>query len=144
MIIFSISGMSWHITVVESLAPSSETNQTDPMIKTDYYVSLMESQCKQDPEAVGAITREVLLLHKKNNPHMREYWLRSDQASCYKSDRLMIPLWSMNETGELGNAKIKGYIFSEAGAGKSKCDQVCFLKLSFVSNLKFIFLRCPP
>ena len=116
--------MSWHITVIESLAPKSETNKEEPMIKTDYYVSIMSEQCRQDSKAVAAITKEILLLHKKNNPHMKQYWLRSDQAGCYKSDKLIIPLWSMSQVGELDDASVMGYIYSEAGAGKSKCDQV--------------------
>ena len=43
---------------------------------------------------------------------------------CYKSDKLLAPLWTLNKNEELGDAKIQGYIYSEAGAGKSKCDQV--------------------
>ena len=72
--------MSWHITVIESLATKDETKSDDPMIKTDYYVTIMSKQCKQDAKAVAAIQREVLKLHKQKNPDVRKFWLRSDQV----------------------------------------------------------------
>ena len=137
---FELTGMSWHITVIESLAPKSETNEEEPMIKTDYYVSIMSEQCRQDSKAVAAITKEILMLHKKNNPHMKQYWLRSDQAGCYKSDKLIIPLWSMSQIGDLGDASVMGYIYSEAGAGKSKCDQVkCIYNIFVLKVTLFLF-----
>ena len=69
-------GLSWHITVVESLVDDG----LEPKIKSDYFVTVMKEQCKQDAQAVGAITKAVLKLHKENNPGIKEYWLRSDQA----------------------------------------------------------------
>ena len=49
-------------------------------------------------------------------------------AGCYKSDKLIVPLWSLNQTNELHGAQIAGYIYSEAGSGKSSCDQVRFFQ----------------
>ena len=49
----------------------------------------MEEQCKQDAKAVGAITKAVLKLHKENNPDIKEYWLRSDQAGEYWKANLL-------------------------------------------------------
>ena len=47
---------------------------------------------------------------------------------CYKSAELIGPLGSLNRKGGLPKGvKIKAYIYSEAGAGKSKCDQVIIL-----------------
>lgn len=74
--LFFFTGLSWHITVIESLVYEGDI----PMIKCDYFVTVMEDQCRQDARAVGAITKEVLKLHKQNNPGIKEYWLRSDQA----------------------------------------------------------------
>ena len=74
-------GMSWHITVIESLATQSETNTSEPMIKTDYYISIMSKQCKQDAKAVGAITKEVLKYHVQKHPDVKQFWLRSDQVN---------------------------------------------------------------
>lgn len=72
--------MSWHIMVIESLATKDETQSDQPMIKTDYYVTIMSKQCKQDASAVAAISKEVLKLHKQKNPDVTHFWLRSDQV----------------------------------------------------------------
>ena len=66
--------------MVDSLASEEETNSDKPMVKTDFFVSIMKEQCKQDPAAVMGITQEVLKLHKEKNPHIDQYWLRSDQV----------------------------------------------------------------
>ena len=78
--ILILLGMSWHIVVIESLATKDETKSDDPMVKTDYYVTIMSKQCKQDAKAVAAIQREVLKLHKQKNPDVKKFWLRSDQV----------------------------------------------------------------
>ena len=47
------------------------------------------------------------------------FFYRSDQAGCYKSQNILFPLWYIrNEI-----IPIRGYIFSESGSGKSRCDQ---------------------
>ena len=79
-------GMSWHIVVIESLATKDETKSDEPKIKTDFYVTIMSKQCKQDAKAVGAITKEILKLHKQRNPDVKQFWLRSDQVSVLKED----------------------------------------------------------
>ena len=78
-----LAGLSWHITVIESLATKEETGKDEPQIKTDYYVCVLKEQAKQDAKAVGAITREILKLYKAKNPGIKEFYLRSDQVILY-------------------------------------------------------------
>ena len=119
---YAKKGLAWLVTVIETPVEDNGTIQ----IKQDYYISLLDSQYKQDATATGAILEAVLKLHKKNNANVTEYFLRSDQAGCFKTKDMIIPLWSLNQDNELDDAKIKSYIYSEAGSGKSQCDQVKF------------------
>ena len=46
-------------------------------------------------------------------------------TGCYKSDGLLFAILQMNNDGTFPKGtQIRKYIYSEAGAGKSRCDQV--------------------
>ena len=123
---FAKKGLAWHVSVIQTLVHIDGV----PKVQNDYYVCILDKQFKQDADKVGAITLKVLKDYKAKNPGITEFYLRSDQAGCYKTANLLIPLWSLNQGGELGDAKIKEYIYSEAGSGKSLCDQVNFLPMT--------------
>ena len=59
--------MSWHIMCVESLAHPSEHDSDQPMLKTDYFIAILNNQAKQDSHATGAIIKKVLQKHKEKN-----------------------------------------------------------------------------
>ena len=91
------------------------------MLQTDVFVTILNDRSEQRSYVNAAILDEVLPLYKQANPQVSQVYLRSDQAGCYKSERLIIPIWLMRESHGIS---IKKYMFSEAGSGKSRCDQV--------------------
>ena len=48
-----------------------------------------------------------------------------DNASCYKNDILLNGIYTINDSNIIPGMKIRGYMYSTEGGGKSACDQVC-------------------
>ena len=70
----TIAGISWHITVVETMVRKPGT--TEIWIQTDVYVSICETNEAQEANVVAAILVEVLKEYKKKYPNIKEVWLR--------------------------------------------------------------------
>ena len=70
----TIAGISWHITVVETMVRKPGT--TEIWIQTDVYVSICETNEAQEASVVAAILVEVLKEYKKKYPNIKEVWLR--------------------------------------------------------------------
>lgn len=70
----TLSGISWHITVVETMIRRSGTDEI--YIQTDVYVSICESNEAQEASVVAAILVEVLKMYKKQYPSIKAVWLR--------------------------------------------------------------------
>ena len=105
------------ITVIETPVRREEK----VVLQTDVFVTVIDDNSNQEATVVAAIMKKVFKAFKKNNEGVHSAWLRSDQAACYKSSKLIHPLWCIRKK----YVNLLGYIFSEAGSGKSRCDQVC-------------------
>lgn len=58
------------------------------------------------------------MLHE-SHPHLREVYLRSDNAGCYHCTPLLACLWKLRNDSFV---TIREYNFSEAQSGKDLCD----------------------
>ena len=120
---FGKNGISYHIGVFTRIVPNSF--ESDGITPKDYkkvpdtYVSIVEDSSKQDALTTAAIIKENIKAYKKNNPQVKKVWLRSDNAGCYKSSKLIQALHSIDDIDDL---EIMGYVFSAPCDGKSLCD----------------------
>jgi len=69
---------------------------------------------------VANILEHTLATLKGLKPQIAEAFLRSDNAGCYHTAFLLLPLPSL---GEHARVKIARYDFSEPQAGKDICDR---------------------
>ena len=91
-------------------------------IETDVHASVLNDKSPQDSDTVLAMLISSLELYKKAHPQVTEVYLRSDNAGCYHSNKTILGLWS--HRNKIPGLTIKGYCFSEACGGKSRCDTV--------------------
>ena len=97
---------------IDSITPKDYQKQVDA------YVSIVEDDSKQDALTSAAIIKENIIAYKKNHPDVKQLWLRSDCAGCYKCAKLIQAMFSL----EVPDLKINGYVFSAPCDGKSICD----------------------
>lgn len=117
-------GLSWHILVF--IRPYIDAN--GQLVRDmQVHVQVLDCDTKQDSTAVFALIHEALKIYKRANPEVTKAWLKSDNAGCYHSQFLLVPLWSIRD--KIEGLRIMGYSFSAAGAGKDRCDSVSFLPL---------------
>ena len=116
---FGKRGMSWHITsVVSRCHPSQE-------LSVNSYVHLFDTST-QDWFAVASIIENLLLHIKAANPHIKNAYLRSDEAGCYHNNLLVA---AIKDIGDRVGIQIRRYDFSEPQQGKDICDRIiCPLK----------------
>jgi len=62
-----------------------------------------------------------------SHPEITHVYIRSDNASCYKSIQTIVALWLLRDS--IPGLTIVGYWFSEAGGGKSRCDTVSVFQM---------------
>ena len=79
---------------------------------------MIDDESLQNADTVVAIFKKSLEEYKQQNPDVTEAFLRSDNAACYKSQRTIQGLWSLQDAVE--GLHISGYHFSEAQGGKSR------------------------
>ena len=120
---FGKNGISYHIGVFTRIVPNSF--ESDGVTPKDYrkvpevYVSIVEDSSKQDALTTAAIIKENMSAYKKNNPEVKKIWLRSDNAGCYKSSKMIQSVASIEDIEDL---EVLGYVFSAPCDGKSLCD----------------------
>ena len=116
------NGMSNHIGCFYRIVPNSfeEDGVTPKTFRKQYdaYVSLVDDSSKQDALTTAAIVKENLIIYKKNNPQVKRVYIRSDNAGCYKTAKLIHALYSL----DIDDLEIMGYVFSAPCDGKSICD----------------------
>ncbi|VDI38611.1 Hypothetical predicted protein [Mytilus galloprovincialis] len=112
---FGQKGLSWHVAVC--IYKEKKDDQVN--LKHQTFVHILESASKQDWIAVAAFIRHTLSEISVQMGHLKEVFLRSDNAGCYHCGNLWIAL---NCISQQTGIKIKRYDYSEAQSGKSYCD----------------------
>ena len=119
---FAKNGYSNQIACFIQIIPNSyeidDMTPKDFQKQVDAYVSIVEDDSKQDALTSAAIIKENIIAYKKNHPEVKQLWLRSDCAGCYKCAKLIQAMFSL----EVPDLKINGYVFSAPCDGKSICD----------------------
>ncbi|CAC5390370.1 unnamed protein product [Mytilus coruscus] len=82
------------------------------------FVHIMDS-AKQDWYSVSSLLLHALTTIKQQLPEIKEMFLRSDNAGCYKCGQIWLV---MNELSQQSGITIRRYDYSEPQSGKSYCD----------------------
>lgn len=104
-------GRSWHV--------SSVISKSGQELEVECYVHIFDS-CTQNWIAVASIVEDVLCNVKKEDPHVENVYLKSDNAGCYHSTQL---LSSLPEIGKRTGITVQRYDFSDPQSGKDICDR---------------------
>ena len=119
---FGQNGMSNHIGCFTRIIPNSyaedETTPTSFRKQVTTYTSIVNDSSKQDALTTAAIIKENILAYKKIHPEVKKLYLQSDCAGCYKTNKLLQALYSL----EIPDLTIMGYVFSAPCDGKSMCN----------------------
>ena len=119
---YGLNGMSNHIGCFTRIVPATyEDDGITPKTyrkQVDAYASIVKDSSKQDALTTAAIVRENLAAYKKNYPDVKRVYIRSDNAGCYKTNKLIQALYSL----EIDDLTIMGYVYSAPCDGKSVCD----------------------
>ena len=109
---FGKRGRSWHISAVI-------TKSTAEKFQGECFVHLFNT-CTQISFAVASIIEHLLKTLKEEYPILKQVFLRSDNAGCYKNGALLL---SLPEISARSGIKILRYDFSDPQAGKDICDR---------------------
>ena len=94
----------------------------------DAYASIVKDSSKQDALTSAATFKANIEAYKKNHPEVKKIYLKSDNAGCYKSSKLIQAMYS----NEFDDLEIAGYVYSAPCDGKSLCDTYyAIIKVSF-------------
>ncbi|CAC5366423.1 unnamed protein product [Mytilus coruscus] len=74
---------------------------------------------KQDWYSVSSLLLHALNTIKQQLPEIKEVFLRSDNAGCYKCGHIWLV---MNELSKQSGIRIKRYDYREPQSGKNDCD----------------------
>ena len=77
-------------------------------------------QCTQDSETVVAILNDILCHIKETDPHIKNVFIRSDNASCYHSANTLV---SAKHASERIGISIRRIDFCDPQGGKGPCDR---------------------
>ena len=135
------NGMSNHIGCFTRIVPNSieadEINPKSHRKQVDTYTCIIKDSAKQDALTTAAIIKENLIAYKRNYPEVKKVYLRSDCAGCYKCNKLIQAVYSI----EIEDLDIMGYIYSAPCDGKSICDTyAAIVKVSCFSKVKLLLL----
>ena len=115
-------GISWHVSSL-ILKDSKEIEK----ISVSTYAHLIDA-CTQDWFAVCSVFEDLLTTIKKEHPHIKKIYLRSDEAGCYHNNMLLAAL---KDVGKRIGIDIIRYDYSEPNFGKDICDRIlCPMKLA--------------
>ena len=106
-------GISWHVTCA-----LMKSDESDERYKIMSFIHLLANG-NQGWFCVSQILLDTIRMLKEKQPHLKEVYLRSDNAGCYHSFPLLCFLWRFREDLPL---ELKEYNFSEAQSGKDLCD----------------------
>ena len=109
---FGKRGRRWHISAVI-------TKSTAEKFQVECFVHLFNT-CTQNSFAVASIIEHLLKTLKEEYPVLKQAFLRSDNAGCYKNGALLL---SLPEISARSGIKIVRYDFSDPQAGKDICDR---------------------
>ena len=84
------------------------------------YAHLFES-CSQDWYAVASILENLFENIKINFPNVKQAFIRSDEAGCYRGNHLIA---AAKDIGDRVGITVARYDFSEPQQGKDVCDRV--------------------
>ncbi|CAC5421285.1 unnamed protein product [Mytilus coruscus] len=104
-------GKNWHVIV-------GIFKNENKDLKHRTFVHIMDS-AKQDWYSVSSLLLHALTTIKQQLPEIREVFLRSDNAGCYKCGQIWLV---MNELSQQSGINIRRYDYSEPQSGKSYCD----------------------
>jgi hypothetical protein len=93
--------------------------QLKPSFKYKVFVHVFD-QCTQDSETVVAILNDILCHIKKTDPHIKNVFIRSDNAGCY---HLANTLVSAKHVSERTGISIRRIDFYDPQGGKGPCDR---------------------
>ena len=110
---FGKRGRSWHVSAVITKSSTAEKFQFE------CFVHLFNS-CTQNSFAVASIIEHLLKTLKKEYPVLKQAFLRSDNAGCYKNGALLL---SLPEISVRSGIKVVRYNFSDPQAGKDIHDR---------------------
>lgn len=112
---FGKQGISWHVSCV--LVRRNGTEDDEPLDILSY-VHLLQNGTQGWFTVSKILTHTLQMLHE-SHPHLREVYLRSDNAGCYHCTPLLACLWKLRNDSFV---TIREYNFSEAQSGKDLCD----------------------
>ena len=111
---FGLRGLSWHI----SCAITKSVDGTQFRLR--YYIHVSK-EAKQDSQHVTAIIRDTIQRIQSEISTIKNVYLRSDNAMCYKAANTITTLFAIAR--DL-NVKIKRYDFSDSQSGKGPADRM--------------------
>ena len=110
---FAQRGVSWHVIHVIA------RDETGTGYRTRIYIHVFDSVA-QDSAAVIAILNSALSQIKKELPHIKSAFIRSDNAGCYKSSQTIAAIAEISANSGIS---IKRWDFSDPQSGKGACDR---------------------
>ena len=93
--------------------------QLKPCFKYKVFVHVFD-QCTQDSETVVAILNDILCHIKVTDPHIKNVFIRSDNAGCYHSANTLV---SAKHASERTGISIRRIDFCDPQGGKGPCDR---------------------
>ncbi|KAK3705287.1 hypothetical protein QZH41_008174 [Actinostola sp. cb2023] len=108
-------GLSWHISTVISSDPDKTGN-----LELQSYAHLF-NLCQQDWFAVCSVIENILEVIKSQKPHVKQVFLRSDEAGCYHNSSLIA---AIQDVAKRVGINILRYDYSEPQYGKDVCDRI--------------------
>ena len=93
--------------------------QLKPPFKYKVFVHVFD-QCTQDSETVVAILNDILCHIKVTDPHIKNVFIRSDNAGSYHSANTLVPPKHVSERTGISIRRID---FCDPQGGKGPCDR---------------------
>ena len=100
------------------------------------HVQIMDGDDKQESAVNFALLMASAQVYSLGNPDVKYAWCKSDQAGTYKSESLLVPLWSARN--QFGSMKLKGWKYSSPGDGK---DRYAKFVLCFSNEIGFLHMK---
>lgn len=115
---FGKQGISWHMICAVFCHPHSDDMHNKEKFDIISMIHLIE-EGKQGWHLVSQIFGNAFQTLKSIHPHLRDVYIRSDNAGCYHALPMLSYLWKFRDELPL---TVKEYNFSEAQSGKDLCD----------------------
>ena len=107
------TGTSWCITVyVRKMKDSNGKFVSDVQV----HIQVMDGDDKQESSVNYALLMASIEVYCRGNSNVRFGYIKSDQAGTFKSEALLVPLWTSRKAFD--QFQLKGYKYSTPGDGK--------------------------